>query len=138
MGRTAQEEAQLRSKIDQAPALHKALGDPYGDIARPDEIEAALWSPYTYLERGVGFESDLFNEARILVRAAAERGKPNGERLREYTDAALPRLEQQLAAPVPIYPELERITMTLGLERMREWLGPDDPVVRRLLAKESP
>ena len=28
--------------------------------------------------------------------------------------------------------------MTLGLERMREWLGPDDPVVRRLLAKESP
>jgi Peptidase S46 len=72
------------------------------------------------------------------VRAAAERAKPNGDRLREYTDAALPRVEQQLAAPIPIYPELEHITMTLGLQRMREWLGPDDPVVRRLLSKESP
>ena len=28
--------------------------------------------------------------------------------------------------------------MTQGLARMREWLGPDDLVVRRLLAKESP
>jgi hypothetical protein len=76
--------------------------------------------------------------ARTLVRAAAERPKPNAERLREYTDASLPRLEQQLAAAVPIYPELERLTLSFSLERMREWLGPDAPIVRRLLATESP
>ena len=72
------------------------------------------------------------------MRGAAERAKPNDQRLREFTDAALPRIEQQLAAPVPVYPELERITLTQGLQRMREWLGPDDPVVHRLLAKDSP
>ncbi len=138
MARKADEQAKLRAKIDGDPALHAALGDPYGDIAKAAQIQAALWQQYTYLERGAAFDGDLFNDARILVRAAAERAKPNADRLREYTDAALPRLEQELAAPVPIYPELERISMTLGLERMREWLGPDDPVVRRLLAKESP
>ncbi len=138
MARKAEEQSKLRAKIDSDPAMHQALGDPYGDIAKAAQIEAGLWQQYTYLERGAAFDGDLFNDARILVRAAAERTKPNGDRLREYTEAALPRLEQELAAPVPIYPELERITMTLGLERMREWLGPDDPVVRRLLAKESP
>jgi Peptidase S46 len=138
MARKADEQAKLRAKIDGDPALKAALGDPYGDIAKANVIKAGLWQQYTYLERGAAFDSDLFAHARALVRAAAERAKPNADRLREYTDAALPRLEQEMAAPVPIYPELERITMTLGLERMREWLGPDDPVVRRLLAKESP
>jgi hypothetical protein len=80
----------------------------------------------------------LFRYARTLVRAAAERPKENGERLREYTDGFLPRMEQQLAAPVPIYPELERLTLSFSLERMREWLGPDALVVRRLLATETP
>jgi hypothetical protein len=138
MARKADEQAKLRAKIDGDPAMHAALGDPYGDIAKAVQIEAGLWQQYTYLERGAGFDSDLFQHARTLVRAAVERAKPNADRLREYTDAALPRHEQALAAPVPIYPQLERITLTLGLERMREWLGPDDPVVRRLLAKESP
>jgi len=30
------------------------------------------------------------------------------------------------------------MTLSFSLERMREWLGPDHPVVRRLLSKESP
>jgi hypothetical protein len=72
------------------------------------------------------------------VRGGAERDKANTDRLREYTDAALPRIEQQLGAPVPVYPEVEALTLTFSLERMREWLGPDHPVVRRLLSKESP
>ena len=69
---------------------------------------------------------------------AAERTKPNDDRLREYRDTALPRIEQQLGANVPIYPELEQLTLSFSLERMREWLGPDDPTVRQLLGKESP
>src|SRR5690606_7396494 len=90
------------------------------------------------LEGGAGFQSKTFDYARALVRGAAERAKPNTERLREFRDAALPRTEQNLSAQVPVYPELEKITLAFGLERMREWLGPDHPVVRKLLAKDSP
>ena len=78
MARKADEQAKLRAKIDGDPALKAALGDPYGDIAKADEIEAGLWQQYTYLERGAGFDSELFDHARGLVRAAAERAKPNG------------------------------------------------------------
>ena len=39
---------------------------------------------------------------------------------------------------MPVYADLELLTLSFSLERMREWLGPDHPVVRRLLATESP
>jgi hypothetical protein len=47
-------------------------------------------------------------------------------------------VQQQLEAPVPIYPELEQLTLTFGLERMREYLGPDYPLVKNLLQELSP
>lgn len=58
--------------------------------------------------------------------------------MREFTDAALPLIQRELYARVPVYPEVEVLTLSFSLERMREWLGSDDPVVRRLLSKESP
>lgn len=132
------EESALRAKVRANPALAKATGDPWGEIERAQAAHRTLYLPYTYLEQAVGFNSQLFFYARTLVRGSAERDKPNTERLREYRDSALPRLQQRLLAPVPVYPELEKLTLSYSLERMREWLGPDHPVVRRLLSHDSP
>jgi len=112
--------------------------DPWRQIETASLRERALYLPETFIEGGAGFNSILFRYARLLVRGADERAKPNTERLREYTDAALPRIEQQLYARVPIYSEVEVLTMSFSLQRMREWLGPDHPVVRKLLLKDSP
>ncbi len=126
-----QEEAQLRA------GLHGAA-DPWAEIEAAQRTARALATQYTFLESGSGFNSALFSYARTLVRGATERTKPNTERLREYRDAVLPRIEQRLNANIPVYPELETLTLSFSLERLREWLGPDDPVVRRLLSKDSP
>jgi len=138
LARKRREEGQLRARVAADAKLAKSIGDPWQRIEAAQRIDRAISLPYQFLESGAGFNSRLFRYARELVRAAAERPKANAERLREYTDAALPRLEQQLSAPVPVYPELEALTLSFGLERMREWLGPDDLVVRRLLSEESP
>lgn len=132
--RKAEEERKLAATFDASAGG----SDPWSVIEKATQVERAIYLPYTFLEAGAGFNSSLFRYARTLVRAAAERPKPNTERLREFTDAALPRIEQQLVAPVPVYPELENLTFSFSLERMREWLGPDHPVVRELLAKDSP
>jgi len=132
------EEAQLRARIAADPKLAAATGDPWADIARAQQHEVGLSLPYIFLEQGQGFSSRLFNYARALVRAAAERPKSNTARLREYRDAALPRVHQRLLAPLPVYPALEKLTLSFSLERMREWLGPDAPIVRQLLVKDSP
>ncbi|MEA3151532.1 MAG: hypothetical protein QOD56_2471, partial [Gammaproteobacteria bacterium] len=132
MARKSDDEKALRASVPFAGA------DPWTEIEAASTRERALYLPYTFIEGAAGFNSILFRYARLLVRAADERVKPNTDRLREYTDASLPRLEQQLYAHVPIYAEVEALTLSFSLQRMREWLGPDHPVVRRLLANDSP
>jgi Peptidase S46 len=112
--------------------------DPWHDIESAIARERALYLQYTFLEGGAGFNSALFRDALTLVRAADERSKRNTERLREFTDATLPAIQRELYARVPVYSELEVLTLSFSLERMREWLGPDYPLVRGLLSKESP
>jgi V8-like Glu-specific endopeptidase len=132
------EQDNLRSKVAASSEMRASIGDPWADIERAEAAKTGLFMPYTFIENGAGFQGRLVTFARALVRGAEERPKPNGERFREYTDAALPRIEQQLGAAVPIYPEFEELRLVFGFERMREWLGPDHPMVRQLLAKESP
>ncbi|HVN41998.1 MAG TPA: S46 family peptidase, partial [Steroidobacteraceae bacterium] len=136
------EEAALRAKVAADPQLAKSIGDPWASIARAEQRDEQLYLPYTWVEQGAGlgaaFPGKLFGYARTLVRAAAERSKPNTERLREYSESVMPRVEQRLLAPVPVYPELERLNLSFSLERMREWMGPDAPIVRQLLSHDSP
>src|SRR5256885_663452 len=132
------EEAALRARVAADPQLAGATGRRGTGPAKAPLRRRGLYLPYTFLEQGAGFNSRLFTYARTLVRGPAERPKPNTDRLREYRDAALPRVAQRLTAPVPVYPALDTLTLSFALERMREWLGPDDAIVRALLAKDSP
>jgi Peptidase S46 len=136
------DDALLTGKTDAEEKLrvgaHLAGADPWREIESATARERVLYLPFTFLESGAGFNSGLFRDARLLLRGADERAKRNTDRLREFTDASLPVIQRELYARVPVYPELEVLTLSLSLERMREWLGPDHPVIRRLLAKESP
>lgn len=127
------EEADLRQR-----AGFPAASDPWQQIERALQVEHALEQPYTFIEAGAGFNSALFRYARTLVRAAAERGKPNDQRLREFTDSSLKPLEQRLLAKVPVYNDREALTLSFGFMRMREFLGPDHPLVANLFREDSP
>ncbi|MFO1355508.1 MAG: S46 family peptidase [Gammaproteobacteria bacterium] len=114
-----------------------------GAVAWAD-IEAALasyrgfYDRHVFLERGAALQGDLASAARLLVRAAAERAKPDEARQRQFTEAALPLLRQELLAPQPVYPELEILRLTFSLEKLVEYLGVDDPAVRLALGREAP
>jgi hypothetical protein len=120
------------------PLLRTTGLDPWAQIESGVARERELYLPYTFVEGGAGFNSILFRYARLLLRGSDERVKSNDTRLREYTDSALPHIEQQLYARVPIYGEVETLTLSFSLQRMQEWLGPDQTLVRRLLATDSP
>src|SRR5207244_11406083 len=131
------EEAALRARVAADPQLAAATGDPWSDIAKAQLRERELYLPYTFLEQGAGFNSRLFTYARTLLRGAAERPKPNTDRLREYRDAALPRIAQRLTAPVAVHPALGTLTLSFGLERMSDGLGPGGPVGRARLGRDG-
>jgi hypothetical protein len=127
--------------IENARAKEKELGSASGSfeqIAKAQDTWRDMLVPYTFVEGGAAFNSQLFIHARTLVRAAAERAKPNEQRLPEFTEARLPAVVQGLQADTPIYPEFEALRLSFGLERMREWLGPDDAVVRQVFGNDSP
>ena len=131
-------DSKSRAENELRAAAHLDGTDPWGAIASAANRERALYLPYIFIENGAGFGSALFRDARLLVRGGDERLKPNKDRLREFTEAALPLLQRDLFARVPVYTEFEELTLSFSLERMREWLGQDYPAVRRLLSKESP
>jgi len=137
LARKTREEADIRAKVAASPDA-ASIGDPWAAIESAENAERALDLPYTFLENGAGFNSRLYGWARTLLRGSVELPKESDQRLREFRETALPRIEQGLAAKIPLYPELEQLTLSFSLERMREWLGPDDPTVRQLLGKESP
>jgi Peptidase S46 len=139
-------EADFRAKIAADPKLKEAAGA-FETIAKASAAYRPFYARMMLLEGTpsasripvpYGFRGDLFASARILVRLASESSKPNGERLREYTDARLPSIESRLASTAPVHPDLEIELLTYSLTKLREMLGPDDPLVKKVLGKNSP
>src|SRR5215813_12695619 len=130
-------ELALRAKIDADPALRAQYGEVWDNIRRLRERFRGTWNRAAYAA-GLGFKSELFGFAKTLVRYAAEASKPDEARLRDYTEAAFPSLRQSLLSTAPVYPQLEKLTLSFALTKLREVLGPDDPFVRKVLGRKSP
>jgi len=123
-------EAELKAKS----AGNRAIRNPWADVAAAMRTYRAFYVADRYsLPQG-----DLFGYAMTLVRAAAERGKPDTERLPGYSDSQLPLVQKKLLDERPIYPWLDRLEMEWSLSKAREYLGADDPQTKLLLGKESP
>jgi hypothetical protein len=137
MAKKSAEENKMRQAIASDAAKKKEFGDPWGEIAKAMDTEKQMYLPLTYFERRGGFSGELASFARILVRAAEERPKPNGDRLREYRDSALPSLEQDLFSTAPIYKSLERVELADSLAEMKEKM-PDNLLVSRVLGGKMP
>jgi len=137
MKRKAQAESQLRDRIKAANKPQDERDAAWDRIAAAQKTAARIVKPYSYLERGWAFDSALFKIARDLVRLAAEKTKPNSERLEEYRESALKSLELKLFSPAPVYPEFEAAKLAQSLA---EWKGvmPEDPLVERVLHGRSP
>jgi hypothetical protein len=71
-------------------------------------------------------------------RYGTEKAKPNAERLKEFTDAALPATEMAMYSTAPIYPALEEVVLTEWMKRLTEKLGADHAMVKRVLNGRTP
>jgi hypothetical protein len=128
----------LRRKVRGDPALEARFGGAFEGISQAVAAQRALHLEYRLLEGADGFRSELFNQARRLVRAADERPKPSGQRLREYSDARLPAMEQAISMTAPVPADFEEKTLAFSLRRLRELLGADHPLVQKVIGRQAP
>ncbi len=140
-------EGKLRDAIGR-DAKFKSTLSAYDRIKRA-QAEIAKNAPvYNYLEQErpvtVGyrgpraFSGDLFKYARLLLRAADERAKPNGERIPTFRDSARESLELELFSNEPIYDDYEILRLTDSLTDFASAFGADNPLVKKVLAGKSP
>jgi hypothetical protein len=131
-------EAEFRKRIAGDPQLAETYAGAWDAIAAAAEHRSTLEVRDFLLEGAPSFLSPLLGHATTLNRYAAEAGKPDGQRLEEYSDANFPALKLQIQSAAPIYPELEKTMLTWWLTKVREDLGTSDPDVIALLGKRSP
>lgn len=125
-----EQEAELRASV--------ASSQPWDEIAQAQRVRRELYFPHLLIGQQRAFDSRYFQFASILLRGGDERPKPNAERLLEFQDAGLPRLEQTLFSQAPLYPEFETAKLTHSLSKFRELLGTDHPTVKQVLGGKSP
>jgi len=140
-------ETLLQSKISQEKRLqtfaaqHGELSNannPWQQIEKAERVYGEISDPFLFLESDHGMMCKYWQYARILVRGASERRKPDSERLPEFTDATLPIVEQTLLSVAPVYPQVENVKFSWALTKLREWLGPDNSIVKKILGDQSP
>jgi len=128
----AHAEHELREKAESTPELAQ-YKDAWKELARIQGEKAALQPRFDALS----WHSSLFGIARGLVRAADELPKPNDKRLDEFGDARIPGTKQRLFSAAPVSAELETLKLSRDFVRMRQLLGADDPVVKKVLGKDD-
>jgi Peptidase S46 len=132
-----QREEALRATIGKNPKAKQEAGNAWDEVAAAYRAWAPEQARYYVLERGP-FYSDLFRIARDVVRMPEEKAKPNGDRLREYTDAALPSTELRLYSPAPVTNSLEVAALANYFRFMERQLGGADATVKAVLAGRTP
>lgn len=130
-------EEQLRAAAAQSPQAQEIV-PAWDRIAAAQQIIAQNALPYNLLEGAHGFNSMLFNIARTILRAVEEKGRPSGERLREFRDSNLESLEFQLFSAEPIYDDFEQLKLANSLTWLVQQLGISDRLVQDVLAGKSP
>jgi hypothetical protein len=138
MARKRADEKGLRGKVQGDPKLAAAHADAWDQVAGSLTSWRAIHRPHYLLERGVAFNSETFGIARTLVRLAEETRKANAERLREYAEAGLPSLKQELFSEAPIFDDMEMLKLGDSLGMLEELLGADNELVQKILAGKSP
>jgi hypothetical protein len=137
MDKKAAEEASLRQFVNANAKLKAETGDPWAALAEAAKVQGEIALPLNYLADLGGFQGSLAGMARDLVRVGAERQKPNEHRLHEYTDAALPSLQQQLFSTAPIYKSLETVWLVTSMTDLAHQM-PNDQAVKKLLNGHDP
>ena len=137
MAKKEQEEQKMKDAVAGDPKIKQEIGDPWGPIDQAEQTYRKIFLPLTYVERLSGW-GEMSTYARQLVRLAAEKAKPNGERLREYRESNLPSLEQSLLSTAPVYKSLDTVLLTEAFQEMSNTIGANDATVQKILGGKTP
>ncbi len=140
-------EQNLRTAISNNPKFAGTLSA--YDRIKKAQAEIAKNAPvYDYLEMERpkvtiyraprAFYSTLFKYARLLVRSADEKAKPNEQRLADFRESNRESLELELFSTEAVYDDVEVLMLTDSLTDFASAFGANHPLVKMVLNGKSP
>ena len=136
MKKKADEERKLRAAVEASPELRAKFGGTWDEVARVQKAYAEMYPRLDALEGAA--RGSLLEAARDLVRLAAQRALPNDQRLPEYRETQLDEMKTHVLSPAAIYPGVEAAFVKEWLVLLLKALGPDDAMVKQVLAGRTP
>jgi hypothetical protein len=122
------EEAALRKGVAANAELKAKYGTAWDEVARVQKAYIDLYPRLEAYEAAV--RGSLLNDARDLVRLAAQSKLPNEQRLPEFRETQLDELKSHVLAPAAIYPGVEAVFVERFLALLQAAAGKS-PDVRR-------
>jgi hypothetical protein len=129
-------EGKVRRAVERDPNLGEQAAKVWSEVAAAYKTWAPNERLYQVLESSPAPGSRLFRMARDVVRLAAERGKPEAERLREYRQEGLAAAEKALAETPAIHESLEILLLTQYLEELKALNDKEIPLKAILGGKQ--
>jgi hypothetical protein len=131
-------ETRLRDTVAKNATLQADYATAWDAVAAARQSLARTYKEQAFIDGTSGLNTRLFSYARTIVRLAAERAKPDQDRLAEFTDARLPAVERSLNSPAPVYLPMEKTKLAGSLAFMATELGPTHPFVMQVLDGRTP
>jgi len=135
MAKAKADEEAFRARVNANPEWKKAYGDGWKTIEKVIAKQKKEFGSRSY--GSLALSSSFARYAQTLVFAAAERKKPDMERLDGYHDVQLESAKLRLFSPAPIYKDLEEATFTSMLQMAVDKAGTADPIVSAVLKGRS-
>ena len=138
MAQREAEEQKLRAAVAADASLTSARRA-WDVIAKAEQRNREIHVPWVWLEgrRRVQQRSVLLCARSWCARPTSGRSRtPSG--CASTPTARCRSCARRSRRRRPVYPELEQVKLSFSLERMREYLGPDHPIVKAVLGSEQP
>lgn len=129
----------LQARVSRNRAAQRDVGDAWGEIARAEAAYRPFFYAHQYAEARAGERSALFAWARDIVRAAAERQKPEAERLPRYAPPQLQRIETFVRSARPVDSDWEATNLAIWLTQLDRYVGPENgALAAKIFGGEAP
>lgn len=132
------EEKALRAAIAKDAEKQKLYGGAWDELEKISRDYAGFYSSMMVFENMPGQYGTLLPIARQVYRYAVEKQKPNGERLREFSEANLASLEEEMYSAAPITASLEEAILAEYLRFSVKVLGDKNQVMIEVLGGKTP
>ena len=134
----AQSERALRAKVAADPRLSAPYGQAWDDIAATLDRFRPVRDRYVFTEGGQGFRSSCSATPRRWCATPTRRESPTAAAAARIHRARLPPSARHSCRRRRSIPSFEKLTLSFSLARLREALGADDPLVRKVLGRREP